>query len=422
MRLRPAERRMLIEELLSLTIFSKMNDVLKSRMSNSKNEKYTLDNNIDLTEDKIDLRKKYIKQLEADSSTRIQEIQDEIETLVETIQEDRATVEEIQSKKQKLLAKLEKRTDLKKVQRELDKFEYEFDNKRKRLKKKVKFLEENDTCPTCTQDIGQDFKHEKLDDYNNSLAEVENDTKKLVAQLEKVNQKLEGFEDTISTLQKLEVREGNILNRITENEKTIYRLNKKKDGQATGNVYEEQAELDKLKRELESHRYTRSEINTILNYYQSIGTMLKDTGIKSVIVQKYLPIFNALINQYLTKFDFFVKFELDDTFSETILSRHKDKFSYASFSEGQKLRIDLAILLTWREIAKMKNAMSTNLLIMDEIFDSSLDQSGVDAFIDLIPKMEHANIFVISHTPAKLYDKFKNIIEVELDGNFSVLK
>ena len=156
--------------------------------------------------------------------------------------------------------------------------------------------------------------------------------------------------------------------------------------------------------------------------YQSISTMLKDTGIKSMIVQKYLPIFNNLINQYLTKFDFFVKFNLDETFNEQILSRYKDKFSHSSFSEGEKLRLDLAILLTWREISKMKNAMSTNLLIMDEIFDSSLDQTGVDAFVDLIPRMEKSNIFVISHTPQKLYDKFKNILEFEKDGNFSVMK
>lgn len=422
MRLRPAERRNLIEELLSLTIFSKMNDVLKSRLSNAKNDKARLDNDLALIEERIELRRKYIEQLSVDNKARVREIKDQIKEITDFILKDQERVAEIQEEKSTILDKLEQRDKLKARQRELDKIDFEFGNKKKRFAKKINFLETNDTCPTCTQEIGQDYKQEKLHDYNSSLTDLDLDMARLDSALDKVNSKLETFQGYVTELRALEVEEGKLLGRIKTNEKNIVRLHAKKDEGTEGNVNEEETQLTKLKRDLDDARDTRADLNTTVGYYQSIGTMLKDTGIKSVIVQKYLPIFNQLINQYLTKLDFFVQFELDDTFSENIVSRNRDKFSYSSFSEGEKLRLDLAILLTWREIAKMKNSMAANLLIMDEIFDSSLDQSGVDAFIDLIPKMENANVFVISHTPAKLYDKFKSILEIEKDGNFSIIK
>ena len=174
-----------------------------------------------------------------------------------------------------------------------------------------------------------------------------------------------------------------------------------------------------MQKELEVLQNRKDGIEDTGAYYSAIAGMLKDSGIKTLIIQKYLPVFNQLINQYLNQMGFFIKFELDEQFNETILSRYRDKFSYASFSEGQKLRIDLAILLTWREVAKLKNSLNTNMLIMDKVFDSSLDQEGVDAFVNMIPGMEDTNVFVVSHTPDKLVDKFRSQISFEMENNFS---
>lgn len=423
MRLRPAERRSLIEELLGLTIFSKMNEVLKGRLSSAKNEKSTIDNTIHLTEEKIDMRNKYITKLSTAEKAKKTSIENDIEAINKVIDAEEERIAKLQLSKEMLLEQGKKFKVTQNKQKQLTNLEYEFKNKMKRMKKNLDFFEQNDVCPTCNQDIDPEFKSTKIDEYKDSLSDVIADAVLLKKELDNVNEKINVFEELFDKIQQIEVKESNINTRIDENRGLLEKLTEQLTGSGDdSDIEEEYTKLDFLKNELSRLKDDRSDLNTKLGYYQSIAAMLKDTGIKAMIVQKYLPIFNQLINQYLTKFDFFVKFELDDTFSETILSRHKDNFSYASFSEGEKLRIDLAILLTWREISKMKNAMSTNLLIMDEVFDSSMDQTGVDAFIDLIPKMENANIFVISHTPQKLFDKFKNILEIEKDGNFSVIR
>jgi len=422
MKLKPQDRRNLIEELLGLTIFSKMNEVLKNRLTMSKNEKYELENHIELYTDKINLKKKYIDRVSLDNDERVNKINSDINILKEKNELHQKEYDDILQSKNNLLSFLVNHESTKNKQKNLDKIEYEFNNKIKRIKKDIKFFNDNDVCPTCSQDIHHVFKNEMVDRYTNTLTELENDSEKLNNELKKVEDKIKVFENYVHDISTFDKRLAEIQTSIKYNDNLIDKLYGDLKQNVNVNVDDEKNELILMYDEFEKFKDKKSNINVLLGYYQSIGTMLKDTGIKSVIVQKYLPIFNNFINQYLTKFDFFVKFQLDETFNETILSRNRDHFSYSSFSEGEKLRIDMAILLTWREISKMKNSMSTNLLIMDEIFDSSLDQTGVDAFIDLIPKMEFANIFVISHTPDKLYNKFKNIIEIEKDGNFSVIK
>jgi len=422
MRLKLSDRRQLIEELLGLTIFSKMNDVLKNRLSDVKSRHREIENEILVLNEKIELRKKYIKKLAKDKSQLSSDIQNDISLNQNEIRKLEIDIKKLSDKKTELYNRVEKYDVVKKRLKELTKFEFQYKNKIQETKKKINFFVKNDSCPTCKQTLDIDFKDNELSKLNSKFEELNNDHEKLESEIDNLNNRIKSYEKILDQIRKIDLSESELRTKIRAYNSQIEKLDIRLANIANDNVDHEESELDKLRNDLDNLQQDKYSNNTKLGYYQSIGTMLKDTGIKSIIVQKYLPIFNRLINQYLTKFDFFVKFELDDTFKETILSRHKDKFSYLSFSEGEKLRIDMAILLTWREISKMKNAMSTNLLILDEIFDSSLDQTGVDAFIDLIPKMESANIFVISHTPSKLYDKFKNVIEIEKDGNFSVIK
>lgn len=422
MKLKPVDRRGLIEELLGLTIFSKMNDVLKSRVTTTKGEKYSLDNLIDITEEKINLKKKYIKQLSSDNKERRRKKLEDIDNLNNDIVGVRKSIKVLEDRRNDLMNEITDHGKLTKKSKELDKIDYEFDNKIKRIKKDIKFLKDNDECPTCGQDIDGDFKNDSIKNHYTNIESVEEDKNKLNAIIQETDYQIEKINEILNQIKTIDNEISNYNLTIRQNEMIIERLNNELNDNTVIDIDKERDELDILDSALLDGNYARSDLNELLGYYQSIGTMLKDTGIKAMIVQKYLPIFNQYINQYLTKFGFFVDFQLDDTFNETIKSRYRDMFSYASFSEGEKLRLDLAILLTWREIAKMKNAMSTNLLIMDEIFDSSMDQTGVDAFIDLIPKMENANVFIISHTPGKLYDKFKSILEIEKVSNFSEIK
>jgi DNA repair exonuclease SbcCD ATPase subunit len=424
MRLKSNERRQLIEELLGLTIFSKMNDVLKRKFSVLKDGKLQIESEISVLEEKIRLHKKYIDQLSTDKSAKIHKIQEEIEKDESHLSQYSTKIQEIETLKSGLLDRVSNRKSVQNRKKELGNYHFEFQNKIKKFNKDIKFFTDNDVCPTCQQDITEDFKELAVKEKTDKIESFMKDMEKLNAEIEKTDKKYQEIEEVLLEIQDLEIRISENRTSIMEIEKHIRRLQNEKNGllESDGDIDKERQKLESYREILDRSQNSRSELNSKMGAYQSISTMLKDTGIKSMIVQKYLPIFNNLINQYLTKFDFFVKFNLDETFNEQILSRYKDKFSYSSFSEGEKLRLDLAILLTWREISKMKNAMSTNLLIMDEIFDSSLDQTGVDAFVDLIPRMEKSNIFVISHTPQKLYDKFKNILEFEKDGNFSVMK
>lgn len=422
MRLKLSDRRQLIEELLGLTIFSKMNEVMKRRLSVLKDDVAAIASSINVVVEKIKLRKQYIDKLSTNQKADIESIDADIIVNRGHISKAQKELEELADIKTALLTKTEKYDVTSNQKSEMDKFRYKFSSKINSINKDVRFFTDNDVCPTCQQNITEEFKTETLTHRNDKLDGLQSDLEKLDGAIEKTSIILDEMGEVLSDIRKLDLKEGSVKTSIREIEKVVTTLQKRKDKTTdTVDIQTERDILDVLHTEHGVLQDTRAENNTVMGHYQSIGTMLKDTGIKSMIVQKYLPIFNQLINQYLVKLGFLIKFELDDTFNETILSRFKDKFSYASFSEGEKLRLDLAILLTWREISKMKNAMSTNLLIMDEIFDSSLDQSGVDGFIDLIPKMENINIFVITHTEGKLVDKFKSSIEVRKDGNFSVL-
>lgn len=421
MQLKSNERRQLIEELLGLTIFSRMNDVLKRAASTLRDDLRNIEGSISVAEEKIDIHNQYIKQLREDKSDKMRKLADEIEEYKKMIDFCDSSLASINKNREKLI---EETSDPKKYQeqiKQLYSYVTEFENKIKKAKKDIKLFADNDSCPTCAQVITDEFREQEITKLQSKIDKLDDTKQQASTQLEEVNETVKAIEESQSRIRNYSAEIEKLEYSRKETEKHIKKLVDQRDALANQQT-DVDAEFNKvhsLVSDLDFLRKRKTEINEKASYLANIAVMLKDNGIKSIIVQKYLPIFNNLINQFLTQMGFFVKFNLDETFNETILSRHRDSFSYSSFSEGEKLRIDLAILLTWREIAKLKNALNTNLLLMDEIFDSSLDQTGVDSFIELIPAMENVNIFVVSHTPDKLTDKFRSQIRFYKDRNFS---
>jgi len=426
MQLSAQNRRDVIEDLLDINVFSKMNSILKEKNGILKDQLKDVDYALELSKEKIDLQSKYIKEVEALSNDQIDEKENEIflaEDSISNLQhENNATSEEIEKLSAGLEEALKENHDKKQT---LLHYNAEFNQKIKQLVKDSKFYEENDTCPSCSQDIDEDLRSEKLSTARSKASEIQKALDDVANQSAIVESTLERLNDASN-----DVRTKTAL--ISGNNREIVRL----QGQIRnlsdaiskirgndGDVAKSKTELEQLKEEKATLFEKRLYINEQLTYNSVILEMLKDTGIKTKIIKQYLPVINKLVNQYLQVLDFFVSFHLDEAFSETIKSRHRDSFSYDSFSEGEKQRIDLALLFTWRMIAKMKNSVSTNLLILDETFDSSLDYEGVDNLMKIIYTLgDDTNVFVISHKGDILDGKFENKLEFYKEKNFSKIK
>ena len=426
MQLAAGARRDVIEDLLDINVFSKMNQILKEKNSLLKDDLKSTEYDLELAKEKIDLQSKYIKEVEALSNDQIESKENEIflhEDAIQNLQQENATVsDEIDELSAGVEEGLKENHDKKQT---LLHYKAEFNQKIKTLVKDSKFYEENDTCPSCSQDISDDLRSEKLSSAKTKAAEIQKALDDVAAKSTTVESTLERLNSTAN-----EVRDKTSL--ISSNNREIVRL----QGQIRtltasisqirgndGDVAKSKADLDILKSQKDDLFEKRLYLSESMNYNSVILEMLKDTGIKTKIIKQYLPVINKLVNQYLQVLDFFVSFHLDEAFSETIRSRHRDSFSYDSFSEGEKQRIDLALLFTWRMIAKMKNSVATNLLILDETFDSSLDYEGVDNLMKIIYTLDNdTNVFVISHKGDILEGKFENKLEFHKEKNFSKLK
>ena len=426
MQLSAQNRRDVIEDLLDINVFSKMNGLLKEKngllKENIKDNDYTFE----LTKDKIDLQKKYIKEVEDLSNGQIEEKQDEIEEAENQIDglnsENGLLTEEIDELSNGLEENLKKNHDKK---QSLLHYRAEFNQKVSGLVKDSKFYEENDTCPTCSQDISADLRSEKLSTAKTKAAEIQKALDDVSAQSSIVESALEGLHNTANAIR-------DKTSSISTNNREIVRLQGQVQNLTTaiskirgndGDVAKSKEDLAELNNKKDNLFEKRLYLNESLSYNGVILEMLKDTGIKTKIIKQYLPVINKLVNQYLQILDFFVSFNLDEAFQETIRSRFRDSFTYDSFSEGEKQRIDLALLFTWRQIAKMKNSVATNLLILDETFDSSLDHEGVDNLMKIIYTLgDDTNIFIISHKGEMLDGKFASKLEFVKDKNFSKIK
>lgn len=426
MQLPSHHRRDVIEDLLDINVFSKMNQLLKEKQSLLKDNLKDVNYDLELAKDKMSLQEKYIKEVKALSDDQIEDKETQIflseDSINELQQESAAASAEIEKLTLGLEENLKTQNDKK---QSLLHYKAEFSTKIQALVKESRFYEDNSTCPTCSQEIDADLKESKLSEAKDKASELNKALEGIAKESATVEDKLTKLNDAAGSIRELTASISGNNKEITRLQTLIKSLNDAitKIRGNDGDVAVAEAELLKLKTEREGLFERRLEINENVNYNAVILEMLKDTGIKTKIIKQYLPVINQLTNQYLQTLDFFVHFNLDESFTETIRSRHRDNFSYDSFSEGEKQRIDLALLFTWRQIAKMKNSVATNLLILDETFDSSLDHDGVGNLMKILYSLgEGTNVFVISHKGEILDDKFESKMEFIKDKNFSRVK
>ena len=426
MQLPSHHRRDVIEDLLDINVFSKMNQILKEKQSILKDNLKDVNYDLELAKDKIDLQQNYIKEVEGLSTK-------EIETKEQEISDARGEIQQIQSENVTLSNSIERRSrgleeKIKKnhnKKQSLLQYKAEFDAKIKTLVKEAKFYDKHDNCPTCEQEISKELKDEKTKTAKDKATIYQDTLKDLAEQSSIVEINISQLDDLSKTIRDKTAELTTNNNSIDSLQKRIDVLSSQIDKikGSEGDTAKAREELAKLQENREAHFENKLRINEDVTYNTVILEMLKDTGIKTKIIKQYLPVINQLTNQYLQILDFFVHFNLDESFTETIRSRHRDNFSYDSFSEGEKQRIDLALLFTWRQIAKMKNSVATNLLILDETFDSSLDHEGVGNLMKIIYAFgEDTNVFVISHKGEILDDKFESKMEFIKDKNFSKVK
>jgi len=428
MQLNTSSRRDVIEDVLDIQVFGVMNNLLKADISKIKEELKDVDITISTTTTSIDMQKRHIREIQVLNDSHIHKKSKEVELLnskITTLESENKNLTNgldcsiIDLSKQ--LSTIGQEND------ELRKYDVGIQNGIKRVVKESKFYEEHDDCPTCKQDIDTIFKETQLSISKAKAVELQEGLTQCKVALMDSNEKYIGVE---SELQKLHDRHAkvNLNNGILESYRSakdtlisdIFDL-QNTDGNDTSDVSLSRAnkELNILNDSLQICMKNRVDLGEKNNYNSVIYEVLKDTGIKTQIIKQYLPMINQMINHYLQIMDFYVSFYLNEAFSETIKSRHRDIFSYDSFSEGEKMKIDLAILFTWREVARVKNSMSTNLLILDETFDSSLDPDGIENLIKILITMSDCNLFVISHKGEILENKFRSKMEFKKTGNFS---
>ena len=415
-------RREIIEDILDIQIFSVMNTLLKDKITENKNLITNLEAKLEVEKQKIKIQQDYVKTLEADKTKKVNDVANIITSTNLEVSEYQAKSDCLQIEIDKLLSKIDDEDDSENKHQKLNQLLHRLNVKIGDINKEIEFYSDHDNCPTCSQAITEEIKTDHISKYNSKISELNSAIEDLTKQINDIQTRL----DEISQIKKdigllqdsLIKTKQNIIacqNYIQKLQNDIEEAN-----QNVGNITEEKNKLKALAKDAMALAEKKSVYTEEKHYLDIAGILLKDTGIKTKIIRQYLPVINKLVNKYLAAMDFFCHFELDETFNEVIRSRHRDEFSYASFSEGEKQRIDLALLFTWRTIAKMKNSASTNLLLLDEVFDSSLDANGTDYVMNLLNTLgEETNVFVISHKGDLLFDKFRSVIKFEKVQNFS---
>ena len=426
MALRAGERREVIEDLLDINIFTKMKGLLKERQTRTNEQIQSLTHQIELLNTKIDAQKKYITNIELMNADQIDQKQENIESSRREIEVLISESTKLGENLDELLTSEESNLNGNQIKvAELNTFDNQFNKKAKDLVKQSRFYEENNECPTCDQEICQDTKRSKVSEIRDSAQEIQLAKQGLAKELNKltnlngtIQSKLAKLKESQSSILSNNQRVSLLQEQIGRTQEEISILSNQSD-----DMSEAQGDYDELRNDKSDTLERKLKQLEDRAYNDALGEMLKDTGIKTKVIKQYLPVMNQLVNQYLQVLDFFVAFNLDESFNETIKSRHRDMFNYSSFSEGEKQRIDLSLLFTWRKIAQMKNSANTNLLILDETFDSSLDVEGVENLTKILATLEDgSNVFIISHKGDILENKFRSKIEFVKDQNFSRLK
>ena len=417
MQLTANDRRIIIEDILDIGIFSIMKNLVKDRTNTLKEELSDLEFKIKLLQEKIILEEKYIKDLKYNSEKKRKS---DLEKIKETEKLIIKLNEEIEDHKDMVLSLINSiidKSSMFKKNKELDSYKLQINKNLKKLNKENIFFEDNENCPTCEQDINEEFKNNKLKQILKDINEMNGGLDKLNEEIEKVDERIDEIMVCNETIQK----EENIIrlknSDIQAHNSFITKLQDELQEDVKSIINDNKKTL--FESELQEYKNERLQYVEQRRYYNILDTILNDKGIKTRVIRKYLPVINNHVNKYLKDMDFFVNFQLDENFNETIKSRNREDFSYYSFSEGEKKRIDISLLLTWRDIAAMRNSVNVNLLILDEIFDASLDQSGMDDLMKLFNFLKNTNLFVISHKLDILDDKFPTKITVEKINNFS---
>ena len=421
MQLSGSNRREVIEDLLDIRIFSAMNVIIRDKIRKQKDEIRVLDLSRENVKDKLDMQKKFIEELENRGKANIQGKKDKITTLLEEQDGYVSTNEELELEVTGLIEDQEKVTGANKKLRKLNKFKGQLSQKVATITKEHKFFSENVTCPTCTQNIEESFRLNRINDAQTKAKELQTGYQELEKAIKNEEEREHLFTKLSKEITKLnnDISQNNT--RISGCQRQVRDLESEIQKLTTqlANRNTEDEKLKEFNQSLQNIFKELADKKTDIMYHDFAYSLLKDDGVKTKIIKKYLPLINQQVNRYLQMMDFYINFKLDEEFSETIESPIHENFSYSSFSEGEKMRIDLALLFTWREVARVKNSVNTNLLIMDEVFDSSLDGMGTEEFLKIIRfVIKDANVFVISHK-ADLHDKFNSVIRFEKLKGFS---
>jgi len=421
MQLKTADRREIIEDLLDIQIFSTMNNLVKDRLSNNKDLVANKKHEIDLEQQKFDIQKKHIEELKQNNDDKVKEYDVEIQHHSNTIFTLLSNVTILTAEVEKLQDSMVIKTETEAKVKTITKLESQIEGNLSKFRKDIDFFQSHDNCPTCRQTIDTEFKEEELSSLSVKVLKCEQGLNELEEKLNAEQKKLNEIAEKQKELQKKQVEIATYNTTITETNKMIARLQKLIEELKNSKTVsdKEEKELSDIKNGLNELKNNLRALIDERTYYEVAGNLLKDTGIKTKIVKQYLPVINKVVNKYLASLDFFVNFNLDESFKETIKSRHRDEFTYNNFSEGEKQRIDMALMLTWRAVAKLKNSSNTNLLILDETFDSSLDANGTEELMKILHMLEGVNLFVISHKGDILQDKFSNVIRFVKEKNFS---
>ena len=425
MQLKQSDRRTIVEDLLDIQIFSAMNILLKVKNSELKTNTNDNENKRELNVSKTKMQKNYIERLKDDNQSDILKKESDISNF-----EDQKTLaieslttyhNDIGTLTNKLIAEDKVQTK----NSEFGNLQNQIEIKLKQEQKEVKFYEKNSTCSTCKQNIDDEFKEEKITSLSTSITEKENGLGKISTEIEQLRIQLDEFRNIARQISEKNNQLSAAKSQIQSLENNIDRtksdINELKDKKKLDNS--ELNVLQLLESEFEELQKDYEEQCDTKQLYNYANELLRDSGIKTKIIRQYVPIINKYVNKYLNELEFLINFSIDENFNETIQSQYRDEFSYSSFSEGEKMRIDLALLFTWRMVAKLKNSVNTNLLILDEVFDSSLDADGTEAFLKILNTLDDkTNVFVISHKGEILYDKFRSTIKFLKEKQFSKIE
>jgi len=422
MKLSNADRRKIVEDLLDINIFSTMGNMLKSRMSENKDKLQLISTRLTVLITQIDSHKNLIERMENKAKESVSSHKEDLQSTNKQIQELTGEVNNWQREVDILLEKVKDESSLSSKLIKAEGLEKQLKTNIKKVIKDISFYTDNDSCPICDQSITDEHKESEVSKKNEKMEELNDAVNKIGETISETEDTLTEINSVLSDISTLEKKISNNNSSISASNRYITKLNSDiqeiaEDREELDNERERLEEIEAEYQKIDKKKEGLVETRTVM---EDTSSLIKEGGIKTKIIRYYLPVMNKLINNYLASMDFFCQFTLDEDFSETIKSRYRDDFTYYNFSEGERLRIDLSLLLVWREIARQKNSVNCNLLILDEVFDSSLDIGGTEEFLKILNTFgERANVFVITHKADQLMDRFKNHIHFEKKNNFS---